>query len=117
VHTCREGACGVVHGDGRSDTSVAGGRVPGKGSRPIESTTGAGPLAPGRRAPPTSSGEWLKKGSTDKRKKGSTDKRGQASAGDGGARPRNTQLRLEKDGGDVAGHQQRPAAAAVPDVR
>ncbi|CAN0545284.1 unnamed protein product, partial [Ectocarpus sp. 12 AP-2014] len=109
VHTSREVACGVAHGDGRSDTSVGGGRVRGKGSRPIESTTRAGSLAPGRRAPPTSSGEWPKKGSTDKR--------GQASAGDGGARPRNTQLRLEEDGGDVAGHQQRPAAAAVPYVR
>ncbi|CAN0047395.1 unnamed protein product, partial [Ectocarpus sp. 6 AP-2014] len=109
MHTSREGARrGVVHGDGRSDTSVGRGRVHGKRSRPIESTTGAGSLAPGRRAPPTSSGEWSKKVSTDKR--------GQAPAGDGGARPRNTQLRLEEeDGGDVAGHQQGPAAAAVPD--
>ncbi|CAN0561651.1 unnamed protein product, partial [Ectocarpus sp. 12 AP-2014] len=98
VHTNGEDACGVVHGDGRSDTSVGGGRVRGKGSRPIESTARAGSLAPGRRAPPTRSGEWPKKGSADRR--------GQASAGDGGARPRNTQLRLEEDGGDVAGHEQ-----------
>ncbi|CBJ33260.1 expressed unknown protein [Ectocarpus siliculosus] len=45
MHTSREGACGVVHGDGRSDTSVGRGRVHGKGSRPIESTNNWGGVA------------------------------------------------------------------------